>query len=206
MGDQEVLYVAWGTRIEDAVKSRKSLKKYNPDLKATIVRAEELDLQLSDDQFERKVEMIDYFLKTSEADRVVYLDADTEIFGSIQGIFDALLHSDLAMALAPVAVMNEDVPDAVATYNTGVIGIRAEAFLITEPWLHATYLSKTDDQSAMRWLLHHSDFKVATLLPRYNFRPAFPVYLNGKPIIIHTHARKNIKELSQLKRGLWKGC
>jgi hypothetical protein len=205
MGSQSAFYVAWGSGIEEAVRSRKSLKKHNPDLEVTIVRAEELDLQLSDGQFERKVEMIDHFLKTSEADRIVYLDADTEIFGSIQGIFDALLYSDLAMALAPVAVTNEDVPDAIATYNTGVIGIRAEAFSITELWLHATYLSETDDQWAMRWLLHHSDFKVATLLPRYNFRPKFPVYLSGKPIIVHTHAGRSIAKLSKLKRGLWKG-
>ena len=214
MGSQEVFYVAWGSGIEDAVRSRKSLKKYNPDLKATIVRAEDLDIQLSDNRFECKLEMIDYFLKASEVDRVIYLDADTEILGSVQGIFDALLHSDLAMALAPVAMRHEDVPDAIATYNTGVIGIRAEAFSIIDPWLQAKYsesaisletVSETGDQHAMRWLLHHSDYKVATLLPRYNFRPAFPVYLNGKPIIIHTHARRNIAALSKLGKGLWKG-
>lgn len=202
MGSQEAFYVAWGSDVKKAIKSCGSLKKHNPDLKAILVCLEDVkdkifdgryvlgDVDLPEDKFQRKVFMIRSYLNSSNAEKVLYLDSDTEIFGNVQGVFDVLDRAELAMVLAPVPMINEGIPNAFNTYNTGVIGIRKDTFNIGETWLEVCQLEE-DDQHAMRRLLFESGIDVAILPPNYNFRPKFPVRLNAVPVIVH--GRSNSK-------------
>jgi hypothetical protein len=107
------------------------------------------------------------------------------------------------MALAPVAMRNEGVPDSIATYNTGVMGVYCLYETVIRQWLEATR-HNDDDQHAMRWLIHNAGLKIATLLPRYNFRPKFPAYLSGKPVIIHNRQGDNKKIFKRANKGHWK--
>jgi hypothetical protein len=196
MGDKEAFYVAWGPGKKEAEKSKCSLLEQN-DIPVTIFTKD----SIKGKRHVRKVTLISEF--EPQADYVLYLDTDTTILGSVKPIFDALkyTHADIALVPAPKPMRQDDVPDALQTFNSGVIGFRKSTQWFMHDW--ASLVEKyPNDQLALRYALSIHKLCVAALLPIYNFRPHIAQRLSTRPVILHGRGWKN-HDIAAMVQGLW---
>ena len=100
-----VIYIAGGHMkyVREAIFSAKSLKKYNPQLKATLytnipgIKSKCFDSVIFDNAPEHPQKRKIYNMLNSPYDHTLYIDSDTEFKGPIYEIFDFLLNYDIAV-------------------------------------------------------------------------------------------------------------
>jgi hypothetical protein len=139
-------------------------------------------------------------MQASRQERVLLLDTDTRVCGSIGDMLDILEAFELAAAHAPIrfgrqpAALKSRAPQAFPELNTGVIVYRRTkrvAALFDRWWsLHREILQSPDyraigDQATFRIALYESDVRFAVLPPEYNCRLPFPTYIRGRVRILH---------------------
>jgi hypothetical protein len=216
-----VVYVATGERhIREAAASLESLWRNEPGTPVTMYvdRPSRRHLRAwgipTPSRFDR-LEVIDHPDPTytwtdkpialSQGDggheRVLFLDTDTRVCGSIAEIFEMLDSFVLAAAHAPIrldrrqpAFLARRVPGAFPELNTGVIAFRRTASVqrMLERWrlMHLEILRSIDtgslgDQATFRVALYDSDVRFTVLPPEYNCRFTFPTYVHGPVRILH---------------------
>jgi hypothetical protein len=216
-----VVYVATGERhLREAGASLRSLWRHEPQLSVTMYidppsRAHMKEWGIPSPPSSELLDVVDHPAPTySWADkplalawqllqdeRVLFLDTDTRVCGSIMEIFKLLDAFRLAAAHAPVR-LGPHQPPALATraplafpeLNTGVIAYRTTndvARLFDRWWsLHQETLRLSGgravgDQATFRVALYESDVRFTVLPPEYNCRFAFPTYLHGPVRILH---------------------
>lgn len=140
-----------------------------------------------------------YHMSRSPYERTLYLDTDTYVVSDISDIFQLLDRFDMAVAHAPhrsprTAVQRKKfdrIPSSFVVMNTGVVAFkrsaRTEAFFSN--WLKS-YQEDVDaleynDQTSFREALYHSDLRIATLTPEYNYRFRKRLCINGTLKILH---------------------
>jgi hypothetical protein len=216
-----VVYVATGERhIREAVASLESLWRHDGGTPATIYvdRASRKHLRawgLPDPPSDDLLEILDHPNPTlSWADkpialaqsgpvdeRVLFLDTDTRVCGSLGAVFDLLDSFELAAAHAPIRLDRRQprslaarVPIAFPELNTGVIGFRRTGAVagLLERWrrMHLDIMRSIDrgtvgDQATFRVALYQSEVRFTVLPPEYNCRFVFPAYVQGPVRILH---------------------
>lgn len=133
--------------------------------------------------------------------RVLFLDTDTRICGSVMEIFELLAAFDLAAAHAPIRLdprqppsFAKQVPATFPELNTGVVAFRLTTAVaeFLEEWrrthlelLQSTGQAIVGDQAAFRVALFNSGVRFSVLTPEYNCRFVFPTYVYGPVRILH---------------------
>jgi hypothetical protein len=147
-------------------------------------------------------------------ERILFLDTDTRICGTITEIFQLLDSFDLAAAHAPIRLDSRQ-PDSLARrapvsfpeLNTGVIAFRRTTGVaqLFDRWrsMHLEFLGSVGrrilgDQATFRVALFESEVRFTVLPPEYNCRVSFPTYVQGPVKIIHGRG----PELEQVERQL----
>lgn len=150
-------------------------------------------------------------------DRTLWLDADTLVCGSLEGVFKLLEQYDFAAALAParkgysVQDFGEDVPEAFFMLNTGMIAYRttpstAHALRLWEQALKdgrerlPEHPAFRIDQPSFHWALWEAKAAVYVLPPEFNVRARHPTFLRDRARIIHEVA-DNLEELAEAYNG-----
>jgi hypothetical protein len=214
-----VIYVATGQRyIREAVSSLRSLWRHNPGIPVTMYvdgpsRARLGRLGVPDSAGTDLLEILEHpdptyswtdkplALSRGDHERVLYLDTDTRICGSILEIFELLSQFDLVAAHAPIRLdprqpesVARRVPVTFPELNTGVIAFRRNAavarFLDRWRLLHLEIIESMDqrivgDQAAFRVALYDSGLRFSVLTPEDNCRFKFPTYVHGPVRILH---------------------
>lgn len=116
-------------------------------------------------------------------DRVLYLGSDTFALAPEAGsLFDVLDHFDIAAAHAIYRINAAhgnsplpEIPVCFPEFNCDLVLFRStpavHAFI--QDWEQkylADFLGHPHDQGTFRWLAYHSDLRIATLPPEYNYR------------------------------------
>jgi hypothetical protein len=149
-----------------------------------------------------------------QQERILFLDTDTRICGSVTEIFQLLDSFDLAAAHAPIRLdsrqpdsLSRRAPVAFPELNTGVIAFRSTTVVaeLFERWrsMHLGFLGSMSrrilgDQATFRVALFESKIRFTVLPPEYNCRVSFPSYVHGPVKIIHGRG----PELEQVERQL----
>jgi hypothetical protein len=136
-----------------------------------------------------------------DGERILVLDTDTRVCGSLSEVFELLDRFDLAAAHAPARLgpgqpraLAARAPRAFPELNTGVIAMRKSqaAVELLARWasLHEEMLRHTDarrlgDQATFRVALYESAIRFTVLPPEYNCRFTIPTYLHGPARILH---------------------
>lgn len=223
MARNGVLYIVPGGKyLEEASVSARSLSGENPEIETALVAPPTLDYDATlfdehvqpSDEIDR-IEKV-FNLDRSPFDRTLYLDSDTYVCGDIADLFELLDTHDVAAAHAPFRRSNpvEDVPDAFPELNGGVFlyGDTSGADAVLDEWreryrkrmegeLPTRPTGESDrvhDQGSLREAVYHSEAKLATLPPEYNFRISYPGYLQGEVKILHGRD----DDLAELARAL----
>ena len=185
MATRGVIYVATGRKyVDEATRSIASLKRFMPDIHATIftdlgVESESFDRVLNIDKSgDGKRDKITSMSQTPY-DQTLYLDSDTYICGEISELFDLLDAFDVATTpdvnwnYYPIA----DVPFCYPELNTGVVLYKqsVEMTRFFDAWLkhyedYARKEPKGRDQPSFRTALYHSRLRFAALPYEYNCR------------------------------------
>lgn len=196
--EKGVLFVATGNEkyIKQAVISRNSLKRFDPDLKTAIYTDQETDNQWSE-VIEAKNE-VDQEIMTSKItgmlnspfNKTLFLDTDTFVLGKIDSLFDLLSKFDIAYApshfnLKKSAVLrgkfaefgiskklvSDNIPSSFLPIQSGVMLIKKDTTRTFLKEVLNSYKDKNwwDDQVAFYECLWNSDLN-SYILPRsYNF-------------------------------------
>jgi hypothetical protein len=214
-----VVYVATGEQyIREAAASLKSLWRHNAGVPVTmyvdsVSRASRVQLDVPSPPREDLLEILRHpdpryswsdkpiALSQVPYERVLYLDTDTRICGSVMEIFDLLTVFDLAAAHAPIRLdprqppaFAKQIPAAFPELNTGVVAFRLTTAVadFLEEWrhIHLDLVQSTDqanvgDQAAFRVALFNSRLRFSVLTPEYNCRFPFPTYVYGPVRILH---------------------
>ena len=201
--------------IEEALQSMASLKAATSSVHVTLFSDEEvkspwfdqlvrIDAAEQRDETFRKAAsalpmgMINkvYYMDRSPYDRTLFLDTDTFVVNDISDMFPLLDRFDIAVTHAPhrslkaLKVPLEDIPSSFPVLNTGVILFRKSEKLSAffSEWLRlypdVKYVG-CNDQAPFREALYHSDLRVATLTPEYNYRFGKRLAINGVLKILH---------------------
>jgi hypothetical protein len=214
-----VVYVATGERyIREAAASMRSLWHHNPGTPVTMYvdrrsRGSLGRLGVPDSAGTGLLEILDHpeptyswtdkpiALSGGDHERVLYLDTDTRICGSIIEILELLSPFDLVAAHASIRLdprqpesVARRVPRTFPELNTGVIAFRRNRavaeFLDRWRLLHLEILDSMNqrtvgDQAAFRIALYDSGLRFSVLTPEYNCRFKFPTYIHGPVKILH---------------------
>jgi hypothetical protein len=138
-----------------------------------------------------------YYMGRSPYERTLFLDSDTYVAGDITDLFSLLDRFDIAVAHAPHRSPRspaeqkrfQEIPSGFVVMNTGVIlfkkSERTDAFFFE--WLRLCQEEYIDcnDQASFRAALYHSDLRIATLTPEYNYRFRKRLCINGSLKILH---------------------
>jgi hypothetical protein len=138
-----------------------------------------------------------YYMGRSPYERTLFLDSDTYVAADISQLFSLLDRFDIAVAHAPHRRPRgpaeqrrfHEIPSGFVVMNTGVIlfkkSERTAAFFAD--WLRLCQGEYADcnDQASFRVALYHSDLRVATLTPEYNYRFRKRLCINGSLKILH---------------------
>lgn len=189
-GTYGVVYVAYGERARmRCVRSIETLRAWYPGIPVVAISDEEI--AGADMVYQPDVEASARCYKTRalsfvDWDYILYLDADTEIVGPLQGGFTALAAGwdlaagiDYRRTLAEIdhvaldeakATMEFVGTEYVLQYNTGVLFIRrSEATLdFYNRWYEEWQEWGRQDQAAFLRALHGGDVKVWTLAETWN--------------------------------------
>jgi hypothetical protein len=138
-----------------------------------------------------------YYMGRSPYERTLFLDSDTYVAGDIAHLFSVLDRFDIAVAHAPYRSPRQpaerrrfyEISPAFVVMNTGVVlfkrSERSDAFF--SEWLRLCQEEYNDcnDQASFRTALYHSDLRIATLPPEYNYRFRKRLCINGSIKILH---------------------
>jgi hypothetical protein len=216
-----VIYVATGERhVREAAASLRSLWRYQSGTPVTMYvdrpsrpRLKEWGISSShgdllevldhpDPRYSWADKPIVLSLGDGETDeRILFLDSDTRVCGSIREVFEILGPFELAAAHAPVRLgprqpgsLGPEVPAAFPELNTGVVAFRRTAAVteFLDRWhrMHLDALRRSDrpnlgDQATFRVALYDSPVRFTVLPPEYNCRFTFPTYVHGPVRILH---------------------
>ena len=147
-------------------------------------------------------------MKESPFERTLFLDVDTFLCDSPDGLFDLLDRFDIAMAHDPrygePYPEGTGVPPSFPEFNQGVVLFRrsvemAAALQSALDWAHQS--GRWDDQVALRIALYHSDLRIAPLPPEYNCRFGSFGYLSRPAIILHGRIPTRVNRTENLRRA-----
>ncbi len=217
-----ILYIATGKSfVEEASKSRLSLKQTDPDLPACLITDKESASIEAAKNFDT-VQIIDnptytwqdklIPLKNSPYEQTLFLDTDTLVIDSVEEMFETLDHFEIGYAHASFRAWNDynfGVPISFAEPNSGMILYKkSERFdNFVDAWFERYVKQVKDengkygpDQPTFRYSLYVSDLRLVVFPPEYNWRTIFPGYVGGaaKAKILHgreptlSHAAKKI--------------
>lgn len=212
---QGAIYIATGRKyIEEALQSMGSLKAVAPSVHVTLFSNERIksayfdDLVLidgteRDETFHKAAKVVPegmvnkvYYMSRSPYERTLFLDTDTYVARDISDLFPLLDRFDIAVTHAPHRTLKAlksplvEIPPSFPVLNTGVV-----LFKNSEPmraffseWLRLYPDPKytgCNDQAPFREALYHSDLRVATLIPEYNYRFGKRLAIGGVIKILH---------------------
>jgi len=137
------------------------------------------------------------YIGRSPYERTLFLDSDTYVADDITDLFSLLDRFDIAVAHAPHRSPRgaaerrrfQEIPQGFVVMNTGVILFKKSegtAAFFSE-WLRLCQEEYLDcnDQASFRVALYHSDLRIATLTPEYNYRFRKRLCINGSLKILH---------------------
>jgi lipopolysaccharide biosynthesis glycosyltransferase len=192
-----------------ALKSIRSLIKHNPKMgvESTLISDTHKDIspfhhlisvpgKSNGSFFMEKTLHYRDFLHSTDAEKLVFLDADTHIDASLDGVIWLLNNTsvDIAGCIAPcrnAAGSIYNLPDSYPEINTGVLFVRRtnKTISLFDLWydLYKEHTSTYhNDQGPFRDALYKSPhIKFHTLSNEYNFRYGFGGQVSGRVKIIH---------------------
>lgn len=201
--------------IDEALQSMASLKAATPSVHVTLFSDEDVKspwfdelvrieaAQERDETFRAAASTLPmgminkvYYMARSPYDRTLFLDTDTYVVNDISDMFPLLERFDIAVTHAPHRSLKAlkaplaEVPASFPVLNTGVILFRRSERLSAffSEWLRLypdVKYAGCNDQAPFREALYHSDLRVATLTPEYNYRFGKRLAINGVLKIIH---------------------
>jgi hypothetical protein len=210
-----IIYYAIGDKyFNQAKRSAKSLKEYN-DLPITVYTNKERQADLFDDieivehSSHHFYDRINYFMNTPYT-KTLHLDADTMVLDDIRPMFKMLERFDIIARKDPYRnsldyaekSISLNVPDPFPEYQCGVIGFNkteaVDAFF--EDWKkrYSKHLDIKNDQPFFRESLYHSDIRIGTLPPEYNFLVGYLDYLQKDAKIIHLTSPPTNQTISKI--------
>lgn len=215
-----VLYLATGQDyINEAVRSAKSLKRYNPSVPITLYTNDIIESNVFDevrtvqDPIEYKGDSI-LDNRHFPYDRNLYLDSDTYICADISELFKVLGNFDIAAThdVARTADKKEiyerneiNIPDAFTEYNTGVVAFNdcSQIRELFADWnrlyTQMKYDGQQPNQPSFRMALFRSGVNIATLPPEYNLFMDTVGFISGEAKICH-QSISNIDPIEFSKR------
>lgn len=151
--------------------------------------------------------------------RAVFLDTDTYLVHSLDGLFELLDRFELVAAHEPTrfttdagykTLLDGGAPRAFPEFNSGVIGFRnckrVQHFFESWRRKHAEIEAASTppikvDQPSFRLALWESDLAIYVLPPEYNFRHTMPGFIGGYYSAMILHGRTKMQEYYARKLG-----
>lgn len=183
--DRGVLYVVWGTGVDDHVnRSVASLKLHHPDIPVEIARVEPQDPSRGLREKARMAKLTPF--KTT-----LFLDADTTVMGNLDRAFEQAERFGIACCIceSPWARRYDHRLRDALEYNTGVIFFSDSAKHVFDAWDRladtepaASKWTRVDgkirgmpfeDQASFAAAIRECDFNPSVLPLNYNFRPEY---------------------------------
>ncbi len=139
--------------------------------------------------------------------KVLFLDTDTHVVGSLAPVFQLLDRFDFCAAHAPIRfTVDSGIPSSFPEFNSGVFAYRGTCPKVDrffQAWRSKfRHLGLSPDQPSMRASLYDSDLRIATLPPEYNVRTITGGYLWGNPVIVHG---RPVEQLARFAESLGSG-
>lgn len=205
--DCGILYVATGADyVEEANESAVSFRRENPEIPLAIVTdcPETANKDLFTHIFPLSNPNGNFFDKIhgmllSPFARTAFIDTDACAADSIADLFRVLERFDLAVAYDPIRTdfIQEDIPDAFPTPNTGVIAYQntpavhefLKEWLATYQWQMTLPVKPGHDQPAFRRALYLSKLRFTILPDEWNLRVIFPHLIGGNALVKIIHGR-----------------
>jgi len=225
MNTYRFFWIASHKYIVEAVESSLSVKHYNPYSDFTLFTTKGTILSTNvENRFNRVIYLenvhskywflssVNYMLSAlsyfDDGEKIVYLDTDTHVCASLNGIFEALDRFDFVGAHAPgrsTAKTVGYIPDSFPEYNIGVQGIvNSESMRrFFGNWLQI-YEENQDtygnnDQAPLReaiWNYSRKDLVFGTLPTEYNFRFGMGGQVREMVRVLHGRS-DNFRNLSE---------
>jgi len=207
-----VYFVVGWHYLELAKESLESLRRFHPNMHATLFCNDDIDpgpfndvvrYESTIDQYPNNEYLLDRVrsLALSPYDHSLYLDADTHVDGSLDGLFQLLERFDVATCqdLVICSVPLAGIPSSFPEYNAGVVLWRWSpvtrklfADWATElvRWIHERPDKRIghdahSDQVPLRRVLYNSDVRLATLTGNYMCQVIAGGLLRGRARILH---------------------
>lgn len=205
--DCGILYVATGADyVEEANESAVSFRRHNPEIPLAIATdcPEVADKSLFAHVFRLENPSGNFFDKIhgmllSPFARTAFIDTDAYAADSITDLFRVLEKFDLAVAFDPIRTdfIQEDIPDAFPTPNTGVIAYQnspdvrefLNEWLAAYQWQMTLPVKPGHDQPAFRRALYFSKLRFTILPDEWNLRVIFPHLIGGNAFVKIIHGR-----------------
>lgn len=193
--DRGLLYLAKGeTFVAEAERSARQAAAVMPEYPIALVtdrkpEADCFDTVLPDDSpFEKRDKP--RALQRTPFDHTIFLDTDTYLSDSIDGLFEILeafelgLRRDREQAHVPE---DSPVPDAFPEFNSGVIAYRSTGRVrdMLEAWERRCRPGEAFDQRSLRVALYHSDVRFTPIPNRYNCQYHWDNIVDGPVKVFH---------------------
>ncbi|ABK45475.1 hypothetical protein Mmc1_2984 [Magnetococcus marinus MC-1] len=216
-----ILYAATGEAYrQEALNSARSLRPHLQNARVVLFSDAPLESALFDQVVVLEQPSFGFMDKISAmlqapGDEVLFLDSDTHVAGSVEGLFSLLRRVDLAAAHAPgrlshlfevqdrscrFGLVLPGVPSSFPEFNTGVILYRKTPAMhaLLQQWRQIyqeqlAFVGQTygglHDQPSFRQAVWQSDLHYHVLTPEDNFRYIFPAVAHGLVRIFHGRDR-----------------
>lgn len=193
--DQGLLYLAKGeTFVAEAERSARQTAAVMPEYPITLVADREPDADCFDtviidkSSFEKRDKP--RALQQTPYDQTIYLDTDTFLAGSIDGLFEVLdkfelgLRRDQGQSHVPES---STLPKSFPEFNTGVITYQSAVSVMAmlEDWKRRCRPTDEFDQRSLRPALYHSDVRFTPLPNRYNCQYHWDNVVDGPVKVFH---------------------
>ena len=222
-------YIAHGEKhVLEAVKSLKSIKKFEPDSHATIVTDSKDSLDPFDliinrpnmGGYKSKVE----YMNLTPYEKTLFLDADTFICGSCDELFEMLDYFDICMAQAPAEMQlkhfkppHKPIAGCVPC-NTGVIlysknrtkdflELVSKSYACAPDGFYKNHPNKhKSEQLCFQYALMHSSVRFYVIPSIWNMRTDFFVNIKGAVKIVHGRGPKFEAAIKNVNRNTRNRC
>lgn len=218
----DFFWIASQRYISEARRSADSVRAFHPEATLTLFTPHEKAVRGDFDRIV-KLEKIDtrywylestYYMNKAlsfykDNRKIVYLDTDTYVCASLDGIFQVLNKFDYVGAHAPgrrTAPTINSIPDSFPEYNIGVQGIytKKEIRNLFAAWLYL-YIRNSDiyennDQAPLRetiWIGNFPNIRFGVLPIEYNYRFGMGGQVRGEVRVLHGRSR-NYQDLEKI--------
>ena len=193
--DQGLLYLAKGEPfVTEAERSAQQTATVMPEYPITIITDREPDTDCFDtviidrSPFEKRDKP--WALQQTPYDQTIYLDTDTYLIDSIDGLFDILdafevgLRRDQGQSHVPES---SRLPKSFPQFNSGVITYQSTESVMNmlEDWERRCHPTDEFDQRSLRPALYHSDVRFTPLPNRYNCQYHWKNVVDGPVKVFH---------------------